>query len=1054
MQLHGQRRSGHRLELFGGPRLRGPEGDVVPLPPTHESLLTLVWGHGPRGVARRTAIWLLWEEEDDPKTRHRLRQLLHEVGTRAGFRPVVADGDDVIRPDADGLLSDLDDFAAALDGGVLARALALHRAGFASRLRRVPSDGFEDWLEAKRVGMRRELLEAAARRWDLHHERRAWATARDAAEVLFALDPSEASLRNVLEARAATGYVGMAEAAFAEFTRLRGPDVQLSPETLEIMKRIRQLGASKSIAPGGAAERLPLVGRSSEMDAALQLFEKFEGEAFQVLILRGEAGVGKTRLFDELLREAHLKGFRCLEARPAELERHIPLNPLLDMVGHPDITPHIVAMEDPWRAVVASLLPVLPEGMDPPVVPYISETSLSRRLYDAFTFLLTAISEDQPTLLFIDDLQWADDTTVAVLQFAQRRWRGGPLGVVATVRPDLVGDKQAVTGYLNENRDLPVEGIELKDLSEADAIHLVDLVAQGSLDRDTCTRLCALGGQNPFYLIELTKDYLAGEVQLPELPSDTLLIPISLQQLVDPRLERLSGEAASVAAHLAVWGRWVALRDLASLLGVGLEECTRRVEELELSRLVSVERGAVSVAHQLFRGAIYHGMSNARRALLHRTIGEYLTTTEHPQPGELATHFARAGEAAPAAKYSRLAADASLENGAVAEAAHFLQLVIENEGNEALKAEATGDLARVLHLNREILRANPLLELAATRLRAVGDHVRALRMDVRRVEGLAEVGAAPMSELLDRLASIKAAARTAENDEALAFALDHELHLLHRNGEVDGVRRLFGEIRQCLASDSPTARCQANASLALNVLFGDAHEGLECARAAVRIAEEEGLRDYALLARNRLFFALLYRGLAKSAEATTLLRRATEDAKRSGDVVLRFALVSNQGVAHFDAGELEEAAHAYREAGAIISNAEASVLRVNHCCNLGELAHSAYDPRGALAHFQQAEQLLQGTTIPADVAQLVNAGIGLCHLDLGATTQARSRESLLQPLQGMWSFDATLVLVFTARLLERRGKTGEALELVGAQRKALKDRLPPAWLRTLPLEAR
>lgn len=1048
--------AGYRLELFGGPTVRDPGGVAVPLSPGHEVLLSLVWGHGERGLQRAKAIRLLWEEEDSPRGRHRLRQLLHEVVTRLGFRPVISEDTDTIHPDPDALPSDLDDYAAALGRSDLRQALAVVRKGFASGLRRLPGEAFEDWLEAKRVALRRDLRDAAAKKWDRHRQGDTdWPNARDAAEVLYALDPSESSLRKVAEARAATGQVGLAEAAFAEYERHLPPEDRPSPETVALMERIGRLGTTRISDSEGQDDRPPLVGRRTHLEKALNVLDQVKHETFEFLLIRGEAGVGKTRLFDEVMREAYLRGFRCLEARPAELERHIPLNPLVDMVSRPEITPYILSLEDPWRAVVASLLPTLPDGMDPPVVPYITETSLSRRLYDAFTYLLAGISGDQPTLLFIDDLQWADDTTIAVLQFAQKRWKKGAIGVVATVRDDLVTSSQGVSNYLSAGKDLPVSGIELQDLTDSDAIRLVDLVADGSLDRETCSQLCALGGRNPFYLIELTKDYLAGRIQLPELPGDALLIPISLRQLVDPRLEGLSPEASSTAAHLAVWGRAAPLFGLSHLLATTLDECTRWVEELERSRLVVVERGSVTIAHQLFRGAIYHGMTNARRALLHRTIAEYLTTTDQPLPGELAVHFAEAGDAAHAAVHSRSAADQALENGAVAEAAHFLQLLIENEGDDHLKAEATGDLARVLHMNREILRANPLLELAATRLRVTGNNSRALRLDIRRVEGLAEIGTTPMSELLDRLASIKAAARQARDDEALAFALDTELHLLHRSGKVAEVRQLMMEIRRCAESANATARCQAKASLALNVLFGDGNEGLECAREAVRIAEAEGLKDYALVAMNRLLVALLCRGLTKSAEARGLLEKASANAKHNGDVALRFFLVSNRGVAHFDAGELDEASAAFEEAGGIITRAtEAALLRVNRHCNLGELAYQGRDSRGALTHFRQAEELLDGATRPTDVAQIVNAGIGLCYLDLGLITDARRRETLSEPLPDMWTFDPSLVLTFQARLLERRGEPAAALEVIRAQREGLRDRLPSAWLRMLLLEVR
>jgi tetratricopeptide (TPR) repeat protein len=470
------------------------------------------------------------------------------------------------------------------------------------------------------------------------------------------------------------------------------------------------------------------------------------------------------------------------------------------------------------------------------------------------------------------------------------------------------------------------------------------------------------------------------------------------------------------------------------------------VEELELSRLVSVERGTVCIAHQLFRGAIYHGMSNARRALLHRTIAEHLTTTEQAQPGELAVHFAQAGEEAAAARYGRTAADKALENGAVAEAAYFLQLVIENETRSLLKAEATGDLARVLHMNREILRANPLLELAATRLRAAGNTARALRMEVRRVEGLAEVGAAPMSELLDRLAAIKTAARSGGDDEALAFALDYELHLLHRSGKVAEIRRLFGEIRDCLASPNPTARCQANASLALQVLFGDGDEGLECAREAVRVAEAEGLKEYALLSLNRLILALVTRGMMNVDDHRQIFSRAEALAAKSGDRELRFHLHSNMGVFFLDSGDTDQAEASFATAGALVSTAEATFPRFTNSYNLGELAVARRDYETGLFHFTAAERLLNDR-MPGFCSALIAAASGLCSLEMGAMSEARQREPTVSGLAGDWYFDPTIVFTFSTRLLERRQRTGEAIALLEAHLPALRNRFPCAWIR-------
>ena len=97
-------------------------------------------------------------------------------------------------------------------------------------------------------------------------------------------------------------------------------------------------------------------------------------------------------------------------------------------------------------------------------------------------------------------------------------------------------------------------------------------------------------------------------------------------------------------------------------------------------------------------------------------------------------------------------------------------------------------------MDRQVARANPMLELAATRLRLAGDGPNARRMEILRVEGLAESGATPVPDLIDRLAQVKDEARMGEDWEALALALDVELHLRYTEGDVPRVRALLDEM--------------------------------------------------------------------------------------------------------------------------------------------------------------------------------------------------------------------------------------------------------------------
>lgn len=1032
------------LRLFGGPALWRSSGERVPLTQTQARLLALIWGHGDRGLPRASAIWLLWEEEDTPRTRQRLRQLLHEIRVRAGFRPVAGEGEEHLTPRLELVTCDADEFKSALADHHLRKALTLFDRGFASKLEsRGLTEEYEDWLLARRETIRRQLRDAAAAAWDHFHPAGAWSGARDAAEVLATLEPeSEAAVMKLAEARAMTGNPEGGEAAVSAFLSRMPAGYALASESTALLERLRRLAPLTTHLSHTAPPPPPLVGRRHGLAAARRMLARVAEGSFEFLLLRGEGGAGKTRIMEEVWKEATLAGFRCLQARPVELERRIPLNPLLDMLRDPYLLRHVSELDEPWRAVIASLLPTLPEGMDPPVVPPVAEASLSRRLYDAFATLFAAASEREPLLLFIDDLQWADATTVAVLQFVQRRWRTGALGIVGAVRPEMIPPSDAISAYLNETSDLPVTTVELGDLSDTEARTLVELTANTELDPLVATRLCALAGRNPFYLIELTRDYVAGKVRLPESPTDSITLPISIRQLLEPRIAGLGEGAADAGSHLAVWGRWITLPELATLTGTTLETSAGHAEELERCRLAEVDRGRIRLSHELFRSAMYQGLTATRRAMLHGRVAAFLEAIEGHQPGELAVHYDRAGNAAGAAAKAREAADRAMESGAMAEAAYFLQLVVENVADARLKALATADLARVLHMSREILRANPLLELAASRLRAVGEHGRALRMDIRRVEGLAEVAAAPLSDLLDRLATIKSLARSGGDDEALALALDAELHLLHRSGKVPEIRRLFDEIRPLTQSPDPVAACLANASLALNVLFGDAEEALRCAREAVRLAEGEDT----LLALSRLILVLVTRGEMGLPEYTDLLHRASALAERSGDLALRFHVLSNQGVYYLDSGDLDRAEAAFNAAGALLVRADATILRISHHCNMGELHLLRDDPNAAWDWFAAAERLL-GVGIPSFYHSLVSAGLGLCAIELGAFAEARTREEQLMPVGDDPWYDPFLVVYFRSRVRERRGDKGGSYDLLSESAEGILKRFPIAWLR-------
>ncbi len=1029
---------GLRLQLFGGPRVHGPAGPVK-LSPNQLAFLSIVFVEGP--LTRPRVAEILWRDAERPEVRQRIRQLLHTTNQRLGLDGVVAEGD-VLAPGP--LLScDLTQWREALSSGRLRDAASIGLSGFAPL--RLPNVAgvFLDWVEEVDVRLERSLREAAVVKWEETSHSRTWQEARDAAECLYLMHPDDpAVIERVVEARARVGRLGSAEAAYATYVESLAPGAAPEAGVARMIQRVRALRAEQG---GRRPSTAPFVGREEALAAGRAALERVGSGEFSVLMVSGESGIGKTRLLEELTRDAVLAGFRCLSASPVELERRIPLNPLLDALRAIDLRPHLEALGRPWSAVVSSLLPA---GLYDELVeelPPIRESSLPRRLLDAFSLLLERLALERPTVLFLDDLQWADATTVAALQFFQRRWTKGAFGIVASVRPELVAPTDPASKYLSGADGIEVQRVALGDLSDDEAHRLIDAVSEGTVTGSVAERLCTLAGPHPLYLTELTRDFMSGRLRLPDLPADEVTIPVSLQQILEARIRTLSKAAVRLAGVLAVGGRPMRLGHVAALCGIGLDECTDRVEELEQGRLVEVSRDTVKVSHELFRSALYNHLSGTRRAILHRRHAEHLLE-DSPKASfsELAIHFARAGKSDSAAHYGWKAAARAWRSGAMAEAAYFYELVAENESDPARRAEATADGATSLHMYRDLTRANPALELAASRLREVGNTRRAQGLDIYRVEGLAATGTVPIPDLLDRLRAIKDEARDSSNWEALARALDAELKLLNRQGNVTGMREVFAQLRVTAEGHSRDVSVLSHAALAMQVIFGDPKAGLASARLAAELAPTDSEDRLKVL--NRLIVAFLYQGLVLTPEARQAMDEARALAERSGDRWERFGIEANIALALLDAGEPDLADQMMQRAGVRLGEAEYDIPEFNLANNRAELALARGDFEGAAQYYRAAEASIRPNT-PTFARDLVNAGLGLCALETGDLSEARRREQELgEPILD-WSCDPTTILTFRARVLERRAKRPQAIALLEESTKALEHHHAFAWLK-------
>jgi DNA-binding SARP family transcriptional activator len=1035
--------SSFRVELFGIPKVLRAESSVR-LSPLQLGLVAVVYGHGREGIARPRVAELLWREDAGADVRHRIRQLLVEVRSKTGVVLIESRGDD-LAPLA-GIPCDLREFERALERDDLLQAATLVNRGFCQVVGDGLADGFYDWRSAVHDSVSRRLAGRAAAKWSRGIESADWRSARDAAEALHVMDPRDpVALARLIEARGAAGDVEAAERAFAAYMESSVDAAAPDPAIRQAIGRARKL--SRSLSNGQRSEpTAPLIGRREALASARTLFDQIAENRFGFVLVSGESGIGKTKLLSELHREALTRDVRCLAAQAVELESRIPLNPLIDALRGVDLQSHLTALGRPWSAVIGA---VLPSGtLDEPAgeLPPIQESALPRRLLDAFFLLLQRLANERPTVLFLDDLHWADATTVAALQFVQRRWASGPLGIMAAIRPELVSANDPVAKYLSNKDGLPIRRIDLHELSQDEAMQLVRFLGQGRVGEGRSRQICELACLHPLYLTELTRDYVAGRLTIPEQPVDAVSIPVSLEQILKSRFENLSSPAMKLAGLLAVAARPMRVIGLMALADLGLDDTTDAVEELRRARLVEADHDRVRISHDLFRSAIYRHIGDVRRAVNHRAIAQHiLAEASDEAAGELAIHYARAGERELAARYGWIAAERAMETGTVAEAAHFYQLVSENEPLSSVRrAEATAGLARALHLGRDITRANPVLELAASALRAAGKPSEALRLEIKRVEGLAEVGAAPIATLVERLTQLKDEATRSSDWEAVALALDVELHLLHRAGDIDGIHDLFQQMSEISERGSAPAALLAHAGLALGVLYGDPDEALRSASLAVGIASD--VKQHRLRALLRLMVALQYRGMLELPSSRPTVAEARALAERSGDVLMRFSIESNLAVALLDAGDLERAEIQMAYSTTLLGSADMDLNRFNQANNRAELLLAQHDFHGAEQSYKEASTYL-GLTTPSYAQDLITAGLGICAIETGDLGEARRREEELSERPRSWYFDPTTILAFRVRLLDRRGRTSDALELLEASADDLRGRLDLAWLK-------
>jgi DNA-binding NarL/FixJ family response regulator len=360
-----------------------------------------------------------------------------------------------------------------------------------------------------------------------------------------------------------------------------------------------------------------LYGRNAELDAIAQAVDAVARGGRSLVVLRGEAGIGKTRLLMALREQAGAQGFVVLEGRASELEHDIPLVPVLDALAARLPDADVLAGLGPERlGLLAEVLPAIGVA---------SSGGERWRLYRALGDLLALIAAGRPLLLVVDDLHWADGATQELLEHLVRRPPGDSLLVACGARPGPAAER--LIAACAAGGAFGVTALNLAPLDRAAADALLEPVS-GSADRDRCFEQ---SGGNPLLLVELARD--GGRQAVP----DGIVAALRLEVSSLPGDARVLVQAAAIAGDpfdLDLAAHIGGLDDRAALRA--LDVITQR----QLARATGDPR-RFAFRHPVVRTAVYAMLGAGERLAGHAAAARSLAP-RGGSPTARAHHLAHA----------------------------------------------------------------------------------------------------------------------------------------------------------------------------------------------------------------------------------------------------------------------------------------------------------------------------------------------------------------------------------------------------------------------------
>jgi tetratricopeptide (TPR) repeat protein/transcriptional regulator with XRE-family HTH domain len=496
---------------------------------------------------------------------------------------------------------------------------------------------------------------------------------------------------------------------------------------------------------GGFLGALPdnrLVGRDSELDQMLEAVQAVVGGAGRLITLVGEPGIGKTRLAQEVTLHLRNRGFLVATGRCYEPQQTVPYYPFLDALASAyTAAPAAVRAEVPRRWPHLALL--LPDAIGTQAIASSEGRDEQQRLFQAVTGFLTALAEAAPLALLLDDLHWADTTSLELLQHLARHARSFRVLLLGTYRDVEVQRQHPLRQALRDlNREHLLERVAVRRFGQdGTAALMAAILGEPEVSPEFAALVHRHTEGNPFFTDEVVRalidrgDLYREDGHWTRRAIEEIGVPESIRDAIGERLSHLTEKTQDLLRQASVLGQSFDFEELRSMSSSAEEDVEQALDVATAAGLIrEIGREGYEFSHALIQQSLYQELSSRQRRRLHRAAGEALEQPlrhgERRPTAELARHFLEADDAERALRYALLAAEEAYRLGAWSEGERHgreaLQLARE-VGDQEREAEALLHLASSLYFIGHYREAVEIVNEATSLVEASGNLVRLSR---------------------------------------------------------------------------------------------------------------------------------------------------------------------------------------------------------------------------------------------------------------------------------------------------------------------------------------